>query len=175
MIRLNRVRTNEGHPQQLSRTGKRGYLKRNCCTISVASNRVKLGNTPSKAIVGSQRKNNSSSRQGTNVRTAKHLFRLLPLGMLIIIAPKAATGGSPIAMTIISRPVNFAIRGLRRMLSQPKIGRCDSPTIRRNTTDDYIAAKAGTIAPDPLDKNRVNAFIRLHQQERPTAAQPLFR
>ena len=49
-----------------------------------------------------------------------------------------------------------------------------SPTIRRNTRDDYIAAKAGTIAPDPLDKNRVNAFIRLHQQERPLLLNPYF-
>ena len=49
-----------------------------------------------------------------------------------------------------------------------------SPTIRRNTTDDYITAKAGTIAPDPLDKNRVNAFIRLHQQERPLLLNPYF-
>lgn len=49
-----------------------------------------------------------------------------------------------------------------------------SPTIRRNTTDDYIAAKAGSIAPDPLDKNQVNAFIRLHQQERPLLLNPYF-
>ena len=49
-----------------------------------------------------------------------------------------------------------------------------SPTIRRNTTDDYIAAKAGTIAPDPLNKNQVNAFIRLHQQERPLLLNPYF-
>ena len=49
-----------------------------------------------------------------------------------------------------------------------------SPTIRRNTTDDYIAAKAGAIAPDPLNKNRVNAFIRLHQQERPLLLNPYF-
>ena len=49
-----------------------------------------------------------------------------------------------------------------------------SPTIRRNTTDDYITAKAGTIAPDPLNKNRVNAFIRLHQQERPLLLNPYF-
>ena len=49
-----------------------------------------------------------------------------------------------------------------------------SPTIRRNTTDDYIAAKAGSIAPDPLNKNQVNAFIRLHQQERPLLLNPYF-
>ncbi len=49
-----------------------------------------------------------------------------------------------------------------------------SPTIRRDTTDDYIAAKAGTIAPDPLNKNQVEAFIRLHQQERPLLLNPYF-
>ena len=49
-----------------------------------------------------------------------------------------------------------------------------SPTIRHNTTDDYIAAKAGTIAPDPLNKNQVNTFIRLHQQERPLLLNPYF-
>ena len=49
-----------------------------------------------------------------------------------------------------------------------------SPTIRRNTTDNYIAAKAESIAPDPLNKNRVNAFIRLHQQERPLLLNPYF-
>ena len=49
-----------------------------------------------------------------------------------------------------------------------------SPTIRHNTTDDYIAAKVGTIAPDPLNKNHVNTFIRLHQQERPLLLNPYF-
>lgn len=49
-----------------------------------------------------------------------------------------------------------------------------SPTIRRNTTDDYIAAKVGTIAPDPLNTNQVNVFIRLHQQERPLLLNPYF-
>ena len=49
-----------------------------------------------------------------------------------------------------------------------------SPTIRRNTTDNYIAAKAGTIAPDPLNKNRVADFIGLHQQERPLLLNPYF-
>ena len=49
-----------------------------------------------------------------------------------------------------------------------------SPTIRHNTTDDYIIANAGAIAPDPLNKNQVNAFIRLHQQERPLLLNPYF-
>lgn len=49
-----------------------------------------------------------------------------------------------------------------------------SPTIRRNTTDNYIAAKAGIIAPDPLNKNRVADFIGLHQQERPLLLNPYF-
>ena len=49
-----------------------------------------------------------------------------------------------------------------------------SPTIRRNTTDDYIAAKAGTIAPNPLNKNNVDDFIGLHQQERPLLLNPYF-
>lgn len=49
-----------------------------------------------------------------------------------------------------------------------------SPTIRRNTTDDYIAAQAGTIAPNPLNKNNVDNFIGLHQQERPLLLNPYF-
>ena len=49
-----------------------------------------------------------------------------------------------------------------------------SPTIRRNTTDDYIAAKVGTIAPNPLNKNNVDNFIGLHQQERPLLLNPYF-
>ncbi len=49
-----------------------------------------------------------------------------------------------------------------------------SPTIRRNTTDKFIAAKTGTIAPDPLNKSHVDDFIRLHQQERPLLLNPYF-
>ena len=48
------------------------------------------------------------------------------------------------------------------------------PAIRSNTTDKFIASKAGIIAPDPLNKAEVNAFIRLHQQERPLLINPYF-
>ena len=49
-----------------------------------------------------------------------------------------------------------------------------APAIRRNTTDNFIDAKAGTIAPDPLDADQVNDFIRQHQQERPLLLNPYF-
>ena len=49
-----------------------------------------------------------------------------------------------------------------------------TPAIRRNTTNDFIDAKAGQIAPDPLDADQVNAFIDLHQQERPLLLNPYF-
>ena len=49
-----------------------------------------------------------------------------------------------------------------------------APAIRRNTTDNFIDAKAGTIAPDPLDTDQVNDFIRQHQQERPLLLNPYF-
>ena len=48
------------------------------------------------------------------------------------------------------------------------------PAIRSNTTDAFIAAKAGTIAPDPLNAVEVDEFIRLHQQERPLLLNPYF-
>ncbi len=49
-----------------------------------------------------------------------------------------------------------------------------APLIRRNTTDAFIAQKAGTIAPDPLDDDAVQAFIQQHQQERPLLLNPYF-
>ena len=49
-----------------------------------------------------------------------------------------------------------------------------APAIRRNTTDNFIDAKAGTIAPDPLDADQVNTFIRQHEQERPLLINPYF-
>ena len=49
-----------------------------------------------------------------------------------------------------------------------------APAIRRNTTDNFIDAKAGTIAPDPLDADQVNDFIHQHQQERPLLLNPYF-
>ena len=49
-----------------------------------------------------------------------------------------------------------------------------APVIRRNTTDNFIAAKAGQIAPDPLDTDQIKTFIRLHQQERPLLLNPYF-
>ena len=49
-----------------------------------------------------------------------------------------------------------------------------APAIRRNTTDDFIDAKVGQIAPDPLDADQVNVFIDLHQQERPLLINPYF-
>ena len=49
-----------------------------------------------------------------------------------------------------------------------------APVIRRNTTDNFIAAKAGQIAPDPLNQDEVNDFIREHKQERPLLLNPYF-
>lgn len=49
-----------------------------------------------------------------------------------------------------------------------------SPEIQWNTPDNFIDAKAGTIAPDPLNTNQVNDFIRQHQQERPLLLNPYF-
>ena len=49
-----------------------------------------------------------------------------------------------------------------------------APVIRRDTTDNFIAAKAGQIAPDPLDTDQVNTFICLHRQERPLLLNPYF-
>lgn len=46
--------------------------------------------------------------------------------------------------------------------------------IKRNTTDNFIAAKSGQIAPDPLDTDQVKTFIHLHQQERPLLLNPYF-
>ena len=48
------------------------------------------------------------------------------------------------------------------------------PTIRCNTTNQFIAAKAGKIAPDPLDEAQVDEFILLHQRERPLLLNPYF-
>ena len=49
-----------------------------------------------------------------------------------------------------------------------------APIIRHNTTDNFIAAKAGQIAPDPLNQDKVNDFIREHKQERPLLLNPYF-
>ena len=49
-----------------------------------------------------------------------------------------------------------------------------SPVIRRNTTDAFIVSKAGTIAPNPLNQDEVNDFIREHKQERPLLLNPYF-
>lgn len=49
-----------------------------------------------------------------------------------------------------------------------------SPVIRRNTTDAYITSKAGTIAPNPLNQDEVDDFIREHKQERPFLLNPYF-
>ena len=49
-----------------------------------------------------------------------------------------------------------------------------APIIRRNTTDVFIASKAGTIAPNPLNQGEVNDFIRQHKQERPLLLNPYF-
>ena len=48
------------------------------------------------------------------------------------------------------------------------------PRIRRNTTDAFIASKAGTIGPDPLNQDEVNDFIYQHKQERPRLLNPYF-
>ena len=48
------------------------------------------------------------------------------------------------------------------------------PIIRRNTTDAFIASKAGTIGPDPLNQDEVNNFVRQHKQERPLLLNPYF-
>ena len=49
-----------------------------------------------------------------------------------------------------------------------------APIIRRDTKDTFIASKAGTIAPDPLNKIEVDEFIRRHEQERPLLLNPYF-
>ena len=49
-----------------------------------------------------------------------------------------------------------------------------SPIIRRNTTDAFIASKAGTIAPNPLNQDEVDDFTREHKQERPFLLNPYF-
>lgn len=49
-----------------------------------------------------------------------------------------------------------------------------APIIRRDTTDNFIAAKAGQIAPDPLNAAEVDEFIRRHEQERPLLLNPYF-
>ena len=48
------------------------------------------------------------------------------------------------------------------------------PVIRRNTTDAYITSKTGTIAPNPLNQDEVDDFIREHKQERPLLLNPYF-
>ena len=49
-----------------------------------------------------------------------------------------------------------------------------SPVIRRDTIDAYITSKAGTIAPNPLNQDEVDDFIREHKQERPLLLNPYF-
>ena len=51
-------------------------------------------------------------------------------------------------------------------------GKMRGPAIRSNTTDAFIASKAGTIAPDPLNEDEVDEFIRRHEQERPLLLNP---
>ena len=53
-------------------------------------------------------------------------------------------------------------------------GKMRGPAIRSNTTDAFIAAKAGTIAPDPLNEVEVDAFIRRYEQEQPLLLNPYF-
>lgn len=53
-------------------------------------------------------------------------------------------------------------------------GKMRGPAIRSNTTDAFIASKAGTIAPDPLNEVEVDEFIRRHKQERPLLLNPYF-
>ena len=49
-----------------------------------------------------------------------------------------------------------------------------SPAIRRDTKDTFIASKAGTIAPNPLNQDEVDDFTREHKQERPLLLNPYF-
>ena len=53
-------------------------------------------------------------------------------------------------------------------------GKMRGPAIRSNTTDAFIASKAGTIAPDPLNEAEVEELIRRHEQERPLLLNPYF-
>lgn len=48
------------------------------------------------------------------------------------------------------------------------------PIVRRDTTDAFIASKAGTIGPDPLNQDEVNDFIYQYKQERPRLLNPYF-
>ncbi len=49
-----------------------------------------------------------------------------------------------------------------------------APVILCNTTDVCIAFKAGTIAPNPLNQDEINDFIRAHKKERPLLLNPYF-
>ena len=53
-------------------------------------------------------------------------------------------------------------------------GKMRGPAIRSNTTDAFIASKAGTIAPDSLNEVEVDEFIGKHEQERPLLLNPYF-
>ena len=52
--------------------------------------------------------------------------------------------------------------------------RMPHPIIWSDMSDEFIAVIIGTIAPDPLNQTEVNAFIRLHEQERPLLLNPYF-
>lgn len=49
-----------------------------------------------------------------------------------------------------------------------------APRINKNSTNAFIKSLAGSIAPDPLNQNEVNAFIQLHKNERPFLLNPYY-
>ncbi|UCB52362.1 MAG: hypothetical protein JSV10_10335 [Candidatus Zixiibacteriota bacterium] len=53
-----------------------------------------------------------------------------------------------------------------------KNNRMGGPRITRNTKDEHIERLAGRIAPDPLDQDDHDAFVRLHKRERPYLLNP---
>ncbi|MDE0089274.1 MAG: hypothetical protein OXU23_26410 [Candidatus Poribacteria bacterium] len=52
--------------------------------------------------------------------------------------------------------------------------RMPQPIIWSAISDEFITAITGAIAPDPLNKTQVDAFIRRHEQERPLLLNPYF-
>ena len=50
--------------------------------------------------------------------------------------------------------------------------RLHAPLVKSNSTDAYLDGLAGTLGPNPLDNNEVQAFLQLHIAERPLLLNP---
>ena len=75
--------------------------KGNYWSISDASHGMRLRDILLSKIAGGWQRINSKPRQVVNAPIAKHQRVWWPMGMWNITDPKAHTGGSPTAMTII--------------------------------------------------------------------------